>query len=235
MFRYTNQQRPGSNPVDDTQNAILLRSDVHTIFDQKQFAVVPKASALVIHIVAPGSSSQLTNIYHNVQLQKLYDVAVQFLFARFAWTIFAKSINFVTQGLRRTLCILTKDEDLKIQELTGDECKQFLTTPKSRSQSPRKRTRDDLITAIEEDEADIDFQESFRGRRRQRSFDISLSGASSFDSMGWSYGTDGTQETHNTEPDESVVGKKPQIDGVGCFIKRRRLRSPGTDSLIQTG
>ncbi|KAI9770815.1 MAG: hypothetical protein M1839_003041 [Geoglossum umbratile] len=84
MFRYTNQQLPGSEPVDDAQNAILLRSDVHTIFDQKRFAIVPKSSVLLVHIIAPGSSLQLTSLYHNVSLQPLVGVAIQYVLARFA-------------------------------------------------------------------------------------------------------------------------------------------------------
>ncbi|KAF2647014.1 hypothetical protein K491DRAFT_615417, partial [Lophiostoma macrostomum CBS 122681] len=95
MFRYTNQQRPGSAPVDDAQNAMLLRSDLHTIFDQKRFAVVPKGAVLVIHITAPRSSLELTRLYHNVSLQPLVSVTVQYLLAWFAWTIFAHSVNFV--------------------------------------------------------------------------------------------------------------------------------------------
>lgn len=89
MFRYTNQQRPGSDPVDNARNALLLRSDVHTIFDQKRFAIIPKSSTLLVHIIAPGSLLQLTNLYHNVLLQPLVSVAIQYLLAKFAWTIFA--------------------------------------------------------------------------------------------------------------------------------------------------
>ncbi|KAF2735544.1 hypothetical protein EJ04DRAFT_599953, partial [Polyplosphaeria fusca] len=81
MFRYANQ-RPGSEPVDNSKNAILLRSDLHTIFDQKRFTVVPKSSVLLIHITAP--TFELTNLYHNVSLQPIIGVAIEYLLAQFA-------------------------------------------------------------------------------------------------------------------------------------------------------
>ncbi|KAF2740331.1 hypothetical protein EJ04DRAFT_572178 [Polyplosphaeria fusca] len=190
MFRYANQQRPGSEPVDDSQNAILLRSDVHTIFDQKRFTVVPKSSVLLVHITAPGSSLELTNLYHNVSLQPLVGVAVQYLLARFAWTIFAQSINFIQQGLKRSLCIHVGDGETSIKDFTGDQCRQlFFSGPKSRSQSPRKRQRDTLIPPPEEEED----KEHFRGRARRRSFDSS-SQKSSFNDKLWATSQDTVPE-----------------------------------------
>lgn len=184
MFRYTNQQRPGSEPVDDAQNAILLRSDVHTIFDQKRFAIVPKSSVLLVHILAPGSSLQLTSLYHNVSLQPLVGVAIQYVLARFAWTIFAQSVNFVQQGLTRRLCIYVGDGNTSIADLSGDQCRQLLSPgAKSRSQSPRKRQWDAFV-APAGDEEDNGEEECFRGRKRQRSFDAP-SQDSSFNEKLW--------------------------------------------------
>ena len=166
MFRYTNQQHPGSELVDDAQNAMLLRSDVHTIFNQKRFAIVPKSSILLVHILAPGSSLQLTSLYHNVSLQPLIGVAIQYVLARFAWAIFAQSVNFVQQGLTRRLCIYVGDGDTSIADLSGDQCRQLLSPgAKSRSQSPRKRQRDAFV-ALTGDWEDNREEEYFRGRRR---------------------------------------------------------------------
>jgi len=167
MFRYTKRQRPGSEPVDDAQNAMLLRSDVHTIFDQKRFAVVPKRSVLVVHIAASGSSPQLRRLYHNVSLQPLVGVAIQHILARFAWTIFAQSIDFMQQGLKRRLCICI-DGETSVKDFSGEQCRQLLSSgPKSRSQSSRKRQRDASVVPPEGEE---DIEEQFRGRTRRRSF-----------------------------------------------------------------
>ncbi|KAF1958577.1 hypothetical protein CC80DRAFT_441077 [Byssothecium circinans] len=201
MFRYTNQQCPGSEPVDDAQNAMLLRSDVHTIFDQKRFAVVPKSSVLLVHITAPGSSLELTKLYHNVSLQPLVGVAIQYLLARFAWTIFAQSINFIQQGLKRSLCIHVGDGETSIRDFSGEQCRQlFSSGPKSRSQSPRKRQRDAFVAPLEEEE---DNEEHFRGRRRRRSFYSSWQD-SSFDEKLWTTSQDTLPDTDTENEDEAL-------------------------------
>lgn len=201
MFRYTNQQRPGSEPVDDARNAILLRSDVHTIFDQKRFAVVPKSSTLLVHITAPGSSFELTSLYHNVSLQPLVGVAVQYLLARFAWTIFAQSINFIQQGLKRSLCIYVGDGETSIKDFSGEQCRQlFSSGAKSRSQSPRKRQRD-TFAVPQEDEKDN--EEHFRGRTRRRSFSSS-SQDSSFDEKLWTTSQDTISDTDTENGDDAL-------------------------------
>ncbi|KAI9859116.1 MAG: hypothetical protein M1813_007072 [Trichoglossum hirsutum] len=183
MFRYANQ-RPRSEPVDDSRNAILLRSDLHIIFDQKRFAIVPKSSALLIHIIAPGSSLQLMSLYHNVSLQPLIGVAIECVLARFAWTIFAQSVDFVQKGSTRRLCIHVGDGEISITEFSGDQCMQFLSSrAKSRSQNPRKRQRDISTSSPGDGEEDIE-KEYVQGRRRRRSFDSSLQ-ESSFGEKLW--------------------------------------------------
>ena len=203
MFRYTNQQRPGSQPVDDAQNAILLRSDVHTIFDQKRFAIVPKSSILLVHIVAPGPSLQLTNLYHNVSLQPLVGVAIQYILARFAWTIFAQSVNFMQQRLKRRLCIYVGDGETKIADFSGDQCRQFLSSrSQSRSQSSRKRKQDAFVTSTGDGE-DNEGEEFARGRKRWRRFDSSSQGSSFHEKVfTTSQGSMTDTDTESIEKDE---------------------------------
>jgi hypothetical protein len=201
MFRYTNQQRPGSEPVDDAQNAILLRSDVHTIFDQKRFAVIPKSSTLVVHITAPGSSLELINLYHNVSLQPLVGVAIHYILARFAWTIFAQSINFIQQGLKRSLCIYIGDGETSIKDFSGEQCRQLFTSgPKSRSQSPRKRQCDTFVAPPEDEEGN---EEHIRGRTRRRSF-YSSSQESSFNERLWTMSQDTMPDTDTENEDDAL-------------------------------
>ncbi|KAH0565004.1 hypothetical protein GP486_001602 [Trichoglossum hirsutum] len=222
MFRYTNQQRPGSEPVDDAQNAILLRSDVHTIFDQKRFAIVPKSSVLLVHIIAPGSSLQLTSLYHNVSLQPLVGVAIQYILTRFAWTIFAQSINFVQQGLTRRLFIYVGDGETSIADFSGDQCRQLLSSgAKSCSQSPRKRQRDAFVAPARDGEDNRE-KEYVRGRRRRRSFGSS-SQDSSFDEKLWTT----SQETiPDTDIDDSNDGLGSCDDGAESQSKRQCVASP---------
>lgn len=181
MFQYTNQQRPGTEPIDDSCNAILLRSDIHTIFDQKRLVLVPKISAFVVHILAPGFTSELVDLYHNVQLQPLAGVAVEYLFARFAWSVFTLAVNFLQQGYGRRLMVRGENGETKVTESTGDQCRQFSVSrgTKSRSQSPRKRQRDVLDTTAAEDSLEVCGRRMVsRGRTLKRSFNTYSTGSS---------------------------------------------------------
>ncbi|KAL5866557.1 hypothetical protein ACKVWC_010451 [Pyricularia oryzae] len=46
----------------------------------------PSASPqIALHVLLPSESDQMLELYHNRQLQPLRDIAVEFLFSRFAW------------------------------------------------------------------------------------------------------------------------------------------------------
>jgi hypothetical protein len=95
--------------VDDCRNLILLRSDLHSIFDARRFAVVPKLPdtdekpAFVIHALTGNARSEIVQLYHNVPLQPLTEIAIEFLFARFAWTIIRYANSFLNGGVARAL------------------------------------------------------------------------------------------------------------------------------------
>ena len=86
MEQYVAQQSRTGNAIDDPVNALLLRSDIHHVFNKLQFVFIPKAdNVLVTYIVA--LNNKLCNLYYNVPLHSVYG-APQFLLACFAWAIF---------------------------------------------------------------------------------------------------------------------------------------------------
>ena len=94
--------------VNDGCNLILLRSDLHSIFEARQFAIVPKLShaekpVFVVHVLLGDAQSEIVQLYHDVPLQPLTEIAIEFLFARFAWTIIRSAHNFLGGGLPRAL------------------------------------------------------------------------------------------------------------------------------------
>ncbi|KAH0041274.1 hypothetical protein KCU78_g969, partial [Aureobasidium melanogenum] len=101
MFRYGVAPCPEVEPIDVPRNALLLRSDIHTVFDQRRFAITLKSlpvvydsaatHGLAVHLFSPGLSEQFAKLYHGVALQPLYGVAPEYLLTRFAWTVFAYS------------------------------------------------------------------------------------------------------------------------------------------------
>ncbi|KAI0838520.1 hypothetical protein F5Y06DRAFT_48463 [Hypoxylon sp. FL0890] len=77
----------------DVSNTMLLRADVHRIFDNKELVFFPKSDGNNIKIVSHTlqyklEHEELKTLYHNRQTYQLVDIRSEFLFARFAWSIF---------------------------------------------------------------------------------------------------------------------------------------------------
>jgi HNH endonuclease len=129
FFSYGKPSRANAEFIDDARNAVLLRSDVHKYFDDKRLAFVLKPSAtspstttLVVHIFIPDSTSELINLYYNRSLQQLTGISVEYLFARFAWTIFDFLKPFLQQGQKRWISLYNADtSDTCTREAAGEE------------------------------------------------------------------------------------------------------------------
>ncbi|KAI2466465.1 hypothetical protein F4781DRAFT_405612 [Annulohypoxylon bovei var. microspora] len=85
-------------------NMIYLRGDVHFLWDQNNIVIVPKPDSsnmgkycFVTHVLnAPDKSEdanmEVFQLYHNVPCLDIPRVPVEFLFARFAWSIFTNLV-----------------------------------------------------------------------------------------------------------------------------------------------
>ncbi|QLI73235.1 uncharacterized protein G6M90_00g093950 [Metarhizium brunneum] len=147
MFQYSAWEERGT--TDDPRNAILLRSDAHTIFDAKQFIIVPKKGKWVTHVLYGAAQDELARSFHNVHIQPLTDIAVEYIFARFVYTVHALS-TFTLSGGKRALLVLKSGETSRSSvEVTGLQYKTQLAPRSrvgSRTPSPSKRQCDDPPT-----------------------------------------------------------------------------------------
>jgi len=91
-----------------------------------------------------GPNDELVALYHNVELQPLRQVAIEFLLARFAWSVFARCTFILPGPVARTLLVV-KAQTLNavVCEMSGDEYmaefgRRSTSGPPSRSKSPRK-------------------------------------------------------------------------------------------------
>jgi HNH endonuclease len=175
-----NQMARYAISIKDPRNLILLRSDLHSIFDSRKFAVVPKRSTLtevksllVVHSFVPQVTSEITRLYHNVGLQTLSGIAKEVLFARFSWTIFPSLCIFLNGGVPRALLIREEQGNNTTKTFSAAECR--TKARPVRSLSPKKRKRPDTPAAEDEcEDEDLGFEE-FRGRQRQRVYSTSSS------------------------------------------------------------
>lgn len=179
----------------DTRNMLLLRRDLHFLFDQRRFAFAVKRSRsnethLITHVLNYERADELMTLYHNRISQVLRGISIEFIFARFAWTLFT-SPNFPSfTGMGRLAVQLYDPEsgrihqEILLQQDIRSKLKLFdaYSRSQSRSTSPRKRSRDEC--AVEDDEPwnldsdsdrwlDLVYPHSpARGRCRKRSWSV---------------------------------------------------------------
>lgn len=88
------------------------------------------------------ASRELGTLHHNVRLKPILDVDIAFLFTRFTRTIFTLVTGFLNVGVEQTLMRTTISTQPKVpRTLSAADCRKLIPGPKSRSQSPTKRSR----------------------------------------------------------------------------------------------
>ncbi|CAD6449319.1 76706a4c-d9d8-4bf7-a449-5ea11f549952 [Sclerotinia trifoliorum] len=97
-IRFRNTKRNGSirmicqniitiNLLRDLSNAVLLRSDMHTIFDQRKLVFFPRDNGpnpFVVHMLQP--TVDVGQLYHNTCIH-IHACGLEFLFARWNYRI----------------------------------------------------------------------------------------------------------------------------------------------------
>ncbi|KAM3516603.1 hypothetical protein NHJ13051_009752 [Beauveria bassiana] len=150
MSRYSQGAHSVSNSGDNT---FRLRADLHRIFDDRAFTLVPKLDAegqqhIVVHFFSTTSSSDAALVYHNRKVHSIQFVAPEFLFARFALTVFACIKDFILSGERRRIAVVHRGINSSgnpawvTQEIEMDRAQRHSQYGGggSRSSSPSKRS-----------------------------------------------------------------------------------------------
>ncbi len=128
------------NLLRDLSNAVLLRSDMHTAFDQRKFVFFPKdPEGFVLHMLEP--TRDIGPLYHNTHLNIPY-CSLEFLFARFAWSIFPSLSGFLSRPGKSRLVVRSRANtgDRIIEEVDNATILGRKATA-SRNHSPTKRAR----------------------------------------------------------------------------------------------
>lgn len=156
--------------MNSESNFLLLRVDIHNLWDQRIFTIVPRVQdhdqgqppSWVTYMLTRLPSQEVVNLYHDVCLQPLVGIDPFFLFCRFAWTIFETLDVFLDQGSERWLKIkspLTGFEEVK--KCSTAQCRDKIFTKRERTQSPKKRKQS---ADTGDDEVDEDISNQGRSR-----------------------------------------------------------------------
>jgi hypothetical protein len=172
MQRYSPTQLFSSNPIDGPANLLTLRADLHRVFDERHFCLVPKVGEtsesdgrqagtgrdgaantaernppqLVPHVFNSTPSGQLPNLWHNRAVHPIpATVAVECLFARFAWTVLSPHVfdTFLpsTSVPRRLLLWSREKGEWETEEAGPEMCRTIWKNARSRSPQKRKIPR----------------------------------------------------------------------------------------------
>jgi hypothetical protein len=164
MGRYNlNTMLHGDTAVDDVSNCIALRSDIHKAFDDGKFVMVPKEGKWVVQFL--GLTSTLGKRFHNQVIHLSEGVSTQFIFARFAWTIFRGLNLFFDMDADREVLVKVheKGRNTVIQKtMTVEELKSGAGGPRGRSVSPKKRKATNEIEEEQQDDEGGPFHKRLR-------------------------------------------------------------------------
>ncbi|KAJ9634073.1 hypothetical protein H2199_009104 [Coniosporium tulheliwenetii] len=163
-----------ADTLDDTANALLLRADLHIVFDKPRFTFVPKPACdgsgmrLVVHLLEP--SAELEHLYHNRELHASA-VGIEMLYARFAWSLFPLLGAFLSCRTNRRLAFRTPNGGLADSRgfVAAALCEQFsAAATRKRSQSPKKRKPeiDTVADATDTDIAEVDERAQLEDERK---------------------------------------------------------------------
>ncbi|KAL2397547.1 hypothetical protein ABEF93_000786 [Exophiala dermatitidis] len=162
-----------ADKLKDSDNSIRLRSDVHSVFDAKRFAIVPIDGRLVVYCMNTKLGSQVERLYHGVELHRIRDSGYlgHFLLARFAYTVFERLRAWLESNTSRKLR-LRVDNATRVEICSPERCWRFAQYTayqgKSRSVSPKKRPHPDAGAAVDSDDECQWVEAEFRGRKRRR-------------------------------------------------------------------
>lgn len=168
---------------------LCVGADLHLLFDQRRFVIVPKPSrlspttsyALALHVLDTGEGSgELSDLYQNIPLQPEYDKVLsrEFVFARFAWALFPFLRNFLEAPVSRRLAVLTRNEAQANQTRMRPQ-PQWMNHAEYRAHlhqrgDSRKRRSSQMSQDEDSRARDDDAFQERRGRRRSPGQDLWL-------------------------------------------------------------
>ncbi|KAK3046438.1 hypothetical protein LTR09_012077 [Extremus antarcticus] len=188
--------RTGQDVADCASNLLRLRRDVHYLWDNYYFSIVPKCTPEsgdkgTWHTHSMSQDQEVYEDFHNKPTEPLAGRTAEYLFARFAWDIFPKLIGFLQSSQPRRLAVRQANGDVDVKFYTPPECRRFAEAQgRGRSASPTKRSRKDDSDSLAE-EAEIDCYSRKRPRTCSTLSDLDCldSGVSDMSqSSSWNHG-----------------------------------------------
>ena len=139
--------RSGDTIADSPANRMRLKVDAHRLWDTYHFSIVPRevnttTGELAWFTQMMNEDDELEEDWHSKQLQPLIGRAPEYLYARFAFDIFPRLINFLKGGQPRRLTVHPPNGAQDTRVYSAAECAKLTENQgRGRSASPTKRSR----------------------------------------------------------------------------------------------
>jgi hypothetical protein len=140
-----NEMTAHGGGIRSEQNTMTLRTDIHRCLDNARFAFIPKGNdnTVICHFLVARNktgSSELFHNYHDVPIS-IIDKAPQFLFARFAYSIFKlpSTVIFIKGGSKEYKILVKGEEKIMTASQMNPRWGPFFSARYSNS-SKRART-----------------------------------------------------------------------------------------------
>ncbi len=168
--------------INDKKNMLVLRKDLHHLFDARRFAFVPKrfggsgpeSAELVTHVLLPSGSPEFVDLYHNRLPQLIRGSSIECIFARFAWSLFTdECIPFFQLDLEYAVRLWdpttgeAKDQTLRGLDI-GSHSQVFTTTRSLLAQGGGRGDSGDGYSSDDGEQDSEIWDEPPRGRSRKR-------------------------------------------------------------------
>lgn len=148
----TYDQHSTSSPSDCPSNHILLDCSLHTAMDKRLWTLVPRHQRFAVQTIslpeglAYDMLGEFVHEYQGRHFRGMYQTQVEYLFARFAWTILYLVKGFLLLGRPKTILARYRLWDdgktqIKEQGLQPQDINLLFGGGGTKSASPRKRSR----------------------------------------------------------------------------------------------
>ena len=145
-----NQYADPDDAIDHPTNAVAMRKELHTAFNQKVFVLVMKENTWTTHFLRP--TYEFGDEYHNMSVTINPGVSTQFLLARLAWAVFPLVKQFLVSGLNRWVKICSVDKTGRTTWIREYLHLSSISAHFTRTPSPNKRQRGEQGGRQDDDE-----------------------------------------------------------------------------------
>lgn len=195
--------------IDDISNGLLLRADIHLVFDRPAFVIVPKLNTWVAHFLV--TTRDLGRLYHNTTIQLAQSVSTEALLARFAWSVFPFAWIAHSGSAARRLRVCIEEPSGTVYRVCNMGIQEFLdvASNRSRSRSPKRRPVVETPVVPESSFCDAHFDYEYSQRRQQ---------------------SESTRKRQQTPSEPDMIVKRRRLDRVD--IPSQLPLSPSTSPVV---